>query len=90
MRDKLFPRQLTHNYNGSPVAKWVFIFLAIITIGRSLVHVFAPDGGAHSIATIPLDTFTARQGNKLKCNSGWVTERARSPSWWAVRAAIFG
>ena len=30
----------------------------MVTIGRSLVHMFLPDGGAQSIATIPLDSFT--------------------------------
>ncbi len=32
--------------------------LTVITIGRSLAHILLPDGGAHSIATIPLDSFT--------------------------------
>ena len=35
------------------------MLITIGTIARSLVHMFAPDGGAHSIATIPLDSFTA-------------------------------
>lgn len=55
---KIFPKQLNNAYRGHPLAKWVFVLLTVVTIGRSLVHVFAPDGGAHSIATIPLDTFT--------------------------------
>jgi len=59
MLDRLFPRQLTNDYQGHPLAKWVFIGIAILTIARSLIHVFAPDGGAQSIATIPLDTFSA-------------------------------
>ncbi len=57
MLDKLIPRQATNNYTGNPIARWLFILLTIVTVGRSLVHIFAPDGGAHSIATIPLDTF---------------------------------
>jgi hypothetical protein len=40
------------------VAKWVFVLLTVMTIGRSLIHIFLPDGGASSIATIPLDDFT--------------------------------
>lgn len=54
----MFPKQLTNDYKGSLIAKWVFILLTIVTIGRSLIHAFAPDGGAQSIATIPLDSFT--------------------------------
>ncbi len=39
---------------------WIF---TIVGIGRSLLHIFLPDGGAQLIATIPLDTysFEARQ-----------------------------
>lgn len=56
---RLFPEQVTNHYQGHPIAKWVFLVLTFITIARSLVHMFAPDGGAQSIATIPLDTYTA-------------------------------
>ena len=38
--------------------KWAFVLLTVMIIGRSLVHIFLPDGGALSIATIPLDNFT--------------------------------
>ena len=43
---------------NSPFAKWALLPIAIITIIRSLIHILAPDGGAQSIATIPLDEFT--------------------------------
>ena len=56
--DKLFPKPITNQYCGAPVAKWVFVLLTVITIGRSLAHIFLPDGGAESIATIPLTSFT--------------------------------
>ena len=46
-------------YRGAPLAKWVFIALVIMIIARSLAHIFLPDGGAQSIATIPLDDFTS-------------------------------
>ncbi len=43
------------NYHGPRLAVWLLgAYLAII-VARSLVHVFAPDGGAGSIATIDLD-----------------------------------
>jgi hypothetical protein len=57
--DKLFPQPVTNRYGGAPIAKWVLILLTVITVGRSLAHIFLPDGGAQSIATIPLDRFTA-------------------------------
>ena len=58
MLETMFPKQITNDYKGSLIAKWVFVLVAIGTIGRSLIHMFAPDGGAQSIATIPVDTFT--------------------------------
>ena len=56
--DRLFPQPITNQYRGAPIAKWVFLLLSVITLGRSLAHLFLPDGGAHSIATIPLESFT--------------------------------
>jgi hypothetical protein len=59
MLDKLFPQPVTNEYQGQAVAKWVFALVTILTIARSLAHILLPDGGAQSIATIPLDEFTA-------------------------------
>jgi hypothetical protein len=59
MLDRLFPEPITDRYEGAPIAKWVFILLTMITVGRSLAHIFLPDGGAQSIATITLNTFTS-------------------------------
>jgi len=58
MLERLFPQNKTNAYRGNPIAKWVFVLLTIVTIARSLVHMFSSDGGAQSIATIPLDSFT--------------------------------
>jgi hypothetical protein len=59
MLEDLFPKTVTNNYRGASIAKWVFVALTVLTVGRSLAHMFLPDGGAQSIATIPLDDFTA-------------------------------
>jgi len=59
MIDRLFPQSITNQYRGAFLARWVFVLLMLVTIARSLAHIFLPDGGAQSIATIPLDTFTA-------------------------------
>lgn len=56
--EAIVPRQATNDYHGSPIARWVLVALTVVAIGRSLVHIFAPDGGAQSIATIPLNEFT--------------------------------
>lgn len=57
MLDRIFPRQLDNDYRGHPLALWVFVALTLVTLVRSGIHMFAPDGGAQSIATIPLDSY---------------------------------
>ena len=54
---KIIPDKLDNGYTGSKIALYAFYFLTAVTIARSLVHIFALDGGAESIATIPLDQF---------------------------------
>jgi len=58
MLDSLFPQPITNSYRGAALAKWVFVLLTVVTLARSLLHIFLPDGGAESIATIPLESFT--------------------------------
>ncbi|OAO00636.1 hypothetical protein A8B75_18080 [Sphingomonadales bacterium EhC05] len=55
---RLFPVQFDNNYRGNRIALWVFYPLTAITLWRSQHHMFAPDGGAQSIATIPLDSYS--------------------------------
>jgi len=65
MIEKLLPQPVTNQYSGHPLAKWVFVVLTLITIGRSLVHMYAADGGAQSIASIALDAFTDGAANTV-------------------------
>ena len=54
MIERLLPRAENY-YSGS---RWSLGFLILVTVmstARSLVHLFAPDGGAHTIAGIELD-----------------------------------
>ena len=37
---------------------WAYAPMTVLTVGRSLAHMFLPDGGAQSIATIPLNELT--------------------------------
>lgn len=53
--EKLLPEKAEEKFNGYKFTEIAFLVLTIITIIRSLIHVFAPDGGAESIATINLD-----------------------------------
>lgn len=58
MTEKLFPKNLDNQYNGLTIAKWAFAAMTILTISRSFTHIFLPDGGAQSIATIALSDFS--------------------------------
>ncbi len=58
LMNKLLPRNINNNYTGYKFAKYFFYALTALTLWRSQHHLFAADGGAQSIATIPLDTFT--------------------------------
>ena len=55
---KVLPKEINNNYEGRKIALYFFYLFTIMTVVRSLIHMFAPDGGAQTIATIPLDTFT--------------------------------
>ena len=59
MWKKVFPSSFDNSFGGHAAALWLFYLITIITIGRSLAHLFLPDGGAQSIATIPLDEYTS-------------------------------
>ncbi len=54
----LFPRQITNEFSGLRIALWGFYLLTAITLWRSQHHIFSPDGGAQSIATIPLEKYS--------------------------------
>lgn len=50
----LLPRQVDE-YRGARWALVVLVVYAVVATGRSLVHLFAPDSGAESIATLDVD-----------------------------------
>lgn len=54
----LFPRQITNVFPGSKVALWGFYLFTVLTLWRSQHHIFSSDGGAQSIATIPIDRYS--------------------------------
>ena len=59
MIEHLFPKTIDNQYRGMAIAKWMLVAMTLLTLGRSLAHIFLPDGGAQSIATIPLNGFSA-------------------------------
>ncbi|MEN6636425.1 MAG: hypothetical protein ABFC56_11275 [Clostridiaceae bacterium] len=59
-RIKLLPAVVDNQYRGIKISQYAFLLITAATIVRSLIHVFAPDGGAQSIATIPLASYSAQ------------------------------
>ncbi len=57
MLEKLLPKQLDNTYTGNPMAKYMLIIIAATSVVRSLIHMLYFDGGAQSIAGIPLNTY---------------------------------
>jgi len=51
-RIRVFPKQLDNSFRGNRIAVIVFALITVFTLARSCVHIFAPDGGASSIAGI--------------------------------------
>lgn len=51
---RLFP-SVDKEYVGSKIPFYFLILIAIVSTARSLIHVFAPDGGANTIAGISVN-----------------------------------
>ena len=54
----VLPKEINNKYEGKKVALYLFELFTIMTVARSLIHIFATDGGAQSIATIPLSNYS--------------------------------
>ena len=54
----ILPDTLDNRFPGHSAALLLFYAITLLTLGRSLAHTFLPDGGAQTIATIPLDDFS--------------------------------
>lgn len=56
---RILPLKVDNEFKGHVISKYMFLFITLITLVRSLIHIFALDGGAQSIATIPLDSYSS-------------------------------
>lgn len=54
----LFPKKLRFQSLYVRLSLVLITVFTLVGIGRSLLHIFLPDGGAQLIATIPLDSFS--------------------------------
>jgi hypothetical protein len=50
----IFPKKVDNSIRGSRIPVYVFIVYSFVSLARSLIHTFAPDGGAGSIAGMDL------------------------------------
>lgn len=58
MLTRLFPQSFDNEFIGYKFSLWIFYALTALTLWRSQHHLFAPDGGAESIASIPLSSYS--------------------------------
>jgi len=54
----LFPNSIDNDYKGNMAPMYLFYVVTAFTIVRSIIHLVSPDGGAQSIATIPLHLYS--------------------------------
>ena len=61
----VFPTAANNDYQGSYAVVWILSAITVIEIIRSLIHILKDDGGAQSIATIPLDRYPKHAADGL-------------------------
>jgi len=60
-------------YRGTAASFWVLVAMTVLATGRSLVHIFADDGGANSIAGI--EVFGDAGDNLVHLFAQWGLEQ---------------
>ena len=58
MMNTLFPEVANNKFEGNKIAYWVLYFYVFKSFFAGIVHMFASDGGAQSIGSVSLDSFT--------------------------------
>ncbi len=51
---RILPESINKEYKGYKIAVYVFVLYSVVSIVRSCIHIFSPDGGAGSVAHIDL------------------------------------
>lgn len=65
MLNTLFPRTVDNIYRGNKIPQWILYLYVFKSFFSGCVHMFAADGGAQSIASIALDSFTQGGANSV-------------------------
>ena len=61
----LFPKFIDNEYKGKKIPFYFFYLIIAVTLIRSLVHIFKADGGAQSIANIPLHLYSEQASETI-------------------------
>ena len=66
----LFPNVADNKLNAHRAAYWVLWFYVFKSMFAGVVHMFASDGGAQSIGSVKLDTFTQEGADSVvRCSA---------------------
>lgn len=61
----LFPDSIDNEYKGNKVPFYLLYPVTVFTVIRSIIHLVSPDGGAQSIATIPLHLYVKNASDTI-------------------------
>ena len=61
----LFPNRINNEYNGKKTPLYFFYLVTAFTVTRSIIHIFLPDGGAQSIASIPMHLYSKNASDAI-------------------------
>ena len=53
----ILPEIVGREYHGPKLVYYAFWIITLLSMGRSIAHICLPDGGAESVASIPLRNF---------------------------------
>ncbi|OED63086.1 hypothetical protein A165_15160 [Vibrio tasmaniensis ZS-17] len=65
MLKRIFPKTVDNQYRGHKIGLWLLYVYIFKSLFSGCIHMFAPDGGAQSIASIALDTFSEEASNTV-------------------------
>lgn len=56
--NRILPACIDNRYRGHRLALWLFVPITLQKVAQSFVHLLSADGGAQSLSTIPLHTYS--------------------------------
>jgi len=65
MLSRILPARIDNRYRGHDLGLWLFVPITLQKVAMSLTHLLKADGGAQSISTIPLDTYSSSAAQNI-------------------------